>query len=330
MEYSIKRRKVVYNKFVTGLDKEGRGGLKLVRDRLLGKGYQGEVFSFCQKKLCTAVKKMYLENRQARFLKTPFSVSALKYENFIELAAMKLTNELVLQGVSPHFILHYKSTFKERETGACIDEYPHSSKYYNEFIDGSETFTNWVRDTHSLNEWYNAYFQITVAIYCLQKHFNMIHLDLHSDNILVKRVKPGGQWKYIIDNTTYYVPNYGYIFYINDFGHAWIPQNFQSWIVRTKMKKRKRRVHKNFDIMKLFGSTLEFSTSPREFKARIRKLIKDLESNNFVDIINSIWNNYTTRTRTRTIETYHVDAPIDPNPLPKPLRHLALNVKRVE
>jgi hypothetical protein len=237
MEYNIKHRKNLYKKFVQSLNKTGRRKvtLDLKKKDLLGKGYQGIVYNYCDKKNCVAVKKVFLENKQARYLKNPFSIPALKYENFIELASMKLTNPIVLQKICPHFILHYKSTIKKREA-PCEDEYPYSSKYYNEYIDGGITYTKWVKQMHTKNEWYNAYFQITVAIYCLQKYLNMIHLDLHSDNILVKRVKRGGYWKYIINGKEYYVPNYGFVFFINDFGHAWIPENFQKLDCKKKIQ----------------------------------------------------------------------------------------------
>ena len=82
MEYNISTRKGLYKKITVGLDKTGRGALKLVKDKLLGRGYQGTVYSYCDKRTCVAVKKMYLENRQVRFLKKPFTHNALKYENF--------------------------------------------------------------------------------------------------------------------------------------------------------------------------------------------------------------------------------------------------------
>jgi hypothetical protein len=324
MEYNISTRKGLYKKITGGLDKTGRGALKLVKDKLLGKGYQGTVYSYCDKKTCVAVKKMYLENRQVRFLKKPFTHNALKYENFIELAVMRMTNELVLQKISPHFILHYKSTFKKREEGACTDQYLYSSKYYNEMIGGSETFSQWVRHKHDIDTWYNAYFQITSAIYCLQSYFNLTHLDLHSDNILVKRVKPGGVWKYKINDKNYYVPNYGYIFFINDFGHAWIPDSLQSWIIRKKYK-GKKKIYKNFDIMRLFTSTLDFSTSPASFKRTIRNIIEDLGTDkNFTNIIESIWNTYNKKPKGKIIESYDLDKSIDTKKLPSELKHLVL------
>ena len=68
--------------------------MDLKKKDLLGKGYQGIVYNYCDKKNCVAVKKVFLENKQARYLKNPFSIPALKYENFIELASMKLTNPI--------------------------------------------------------------------------------------------------------------------------------------------------------------------------------------------------------------------------------------------
>lgn len=325
MNYTIKYRKKFYNDIVERLDENTRKSLNLKENRLLGQGYQGIVHSYCDEKKCIAVKKVFLENRQAKYLKKPFSIPALKYENFIELAAMKLTNQLVLQNVCPHFILHYKSTNQSREyEPPCQDIYPYSSKFYNELIEGAKTYTDWVKEKHTTEEWYNAYFQITVSIYCLQKYLNMIHLDLHSDNILVKTVKRGGYWKYVIDGKNYYVPNYGFIFYINDFGHAWIPENFQSWIVRRKYKTK--RIHKNFDIMKLFESTLEFSTSSREFKSQIRNIITELEGDtNFNHIIQSVWSQYNKKPKSKLIETYNLGKSLNKNTLPKELRHLVLH-----
>jgi hypothetical protein len=321
MEYNIQTRKRLYERITNGLDKTGRGALKIVKNKLLGKGYQGTVYSYCDKRTCVAVKKMYLENRQARFLKNPFSNPALKYENFIELAAMRMTNELVLQKISPHFILHYKSTFKKREEGACTDKYIYSSKYYNEMISGSQTFSDWVKSKHDIEVWYNAYFQITTAIYCLQTYFNLTHLDLHSDNILVKHVKPGGVWKYKIGGKNYYVPNYGFIFFINDFGHAWIPDSLQSWIIRKKYAKTKsKKITRNFDILRLFRSTLDFSTSPATFKKIIQNVIEDLGTDkNFIHIIENIWEMYLFKSKRKTIESYNLDKSLNTKSLPKEL-----------
>ena len=324
MDYTISKRKRIYDKFIKGLITNKR--LTLRKMNLLGQGVQGIVYKYCDKNICTAIKKLYIEKQPAKYLSKPYTIQALKYENFIELAAMKLTNQIVLQKICPNFILNYHSNYKSRD-GVCNDDYPYSSKYYNEYLDNSETYTDWVQREHTISEWYNAYFQITAAIYCMQYHFNMIHLDLHSDNVLVRTVKPGGFWKYTINNINYYVPNLGFIFYINDFGHAWIPQNFQSWVIRRKYKSK--RIHKNFDIQRLFQSTLEFSLSPMSFKIRIKDMIKQLKGDtNFEHIIHEVWNNYTKKKpASKQIEAYNLNKRINVENIPTELRHLVLNQK---
>jgi hypothetical protein len=322
MEYNtISFRKYLYNKFKNE-------DLHLEKRNLLGRGWQGIIYKYCENNnFCVAIKKTYLDDRQTKFLKNTYSKGALKYESFIELAAMKLTNQLVLQQVCPHFVLNYRSSFKERHRPSpCIEEYPFSSKYYNEYVDNSETFTEWVKKEHLLNEWYNAYFQITVAIYSLQSYFNMTHFDLHSDNILVKTIKSGGYWEYTIDNKKYYVPNYGWIFYLNDFGHAWIPNHLQSWVARETSTTK--IIKSNFDLVRLFESTLDFSKYPRDFKYIIRnKIIKNLnENNDFLNIIPNIWSNYLKKDDSNILlETFNLDKDLDTKDIPEELQHLILS-----
>ena len=61
-------------------------------------------------------------------------------------------------------------------------------------------------------------FQVINALYCLKKIFNISHNDLHSGNILIYKIKPGGYFKYTIDDNVYYIPNIGYLFVLWDFG----------------------------------------------------------------------------------------------------------------
>jgi len=43
------------------------------------------------------------------------------------------------------------------------------------------------------------------------------HRDIKTDNILIKRIEPGGVWKYNVDNEVYYVQNEGFMIYVSDF-----------------------------------------------------------------------------------------------------------------
>ena len=321
MENTIKKRIVLFKKFIKILVNKKN----LKKSTLLGEGGVGIVFSFCDKKLCCAVKKSYLEKKEYKHIDFPFTKLALKHQCFIELVAMKLTNELVLQNICPNFILNYDYEFTER-VGICTDIYKFSSKLYNEYLDNIDIYTEWVKETHTIQQWYNAYFQITIAIYCMQRHFNMTHLDLHSDNVLVCKVKPGGYWKYTINDIVYNVPNLGYLFYINDFGHAFIPSQLQSWFGQEKSKSKK--ITKNYDIFNLFDSTLKFSTSPQKFKNRVKYIVKELKNEkNFLKIINEIWFEYTFDQKGKCIEKYNLDKNIDAKNLPKEIRKLVLHSK---
>jgi hypothetical protein len=208
--------------------------------------------------------------------------------------------------------------------GICNETFPYTGLFYNEYLQDSNTFTDWIQEQHNTDEWYNAYFQITIALYSLQRYFNMTHFDLHAENILVKKVKKGGYNVYIINNTKYKVPNLGYIFYIIDFGQAFIPGTFKTYYVS-----KNRKIHKGFDINYLFKSSLEISTAPGIFKKQILKTIKDLKYNikNTLEIIEGIWlERYSTRRILNIKETFNLDKELDVKNIPRPLRKLILNI----
>lgn len=342
MDVHIKERKKLYDFFKKSVDKNSDNPLEvLVKKNVLGKGGQGVVYKYCLSKssqsgvnksrsdvnksrsYCTAVKKMYLDTKVSKYIKDIYNEKAYKEGLYIELSSMQLMNQLILQKICPNYILNYNFSYKERD-GICNDIYPYTMYFYNEFIDNSEVYTEWVKRVHKIEMWYNAYFQITIAIYALQRHFNMIHLDLHSDNILVVKVKEGGHWIYEIDGIKYYVPNLGYIFYINDFGHAWIPNIFTSWFIRQRYNSK--RIYKNFDIMNLFRSTIKFSTSPKSFKKHIRYLIKELKSNKeFTTLISEIWDSYKIKiAHSKIIDRFNLDKNIKIDTIPQKLKHLVI------
>lgn len=72
---------------------------------------------------------------------------------------------------------------------------------------------------HNEDVWLGILFQIISALYVLQVHGIYIKDMSISDNIFIKDLqnygKPMGYWKYIINGVSYYVPNYGYIVFID-------------------------------------------------------------------------------------------------------------------
>lgn len=65
-------------------------------------------------------------------------------------------------------------------------------------------------------------FQIINGIYALTKIYKIVHFDCHGGNILVSKVLSGGCWSYMVNNNLYYIPNYGYILKVWDFGRSLI------------------------------------------------------------------------------------------------------------
>lgn len=280
-----------YKKLLKSADKQDDDFHDLfMKQDILGEGFQGKVYKYCKKNAChskssiksLAVKKMYLEKKHSRYVDDIYNLKALKYEPYIELAANQMVNQLVLQGISPNFMLHYYHNIEER-WGICSYDYPFKMYHYNELIDNAITYTDWVSEEHPNHVWYNAFFQITTALFALQKYFNMTHLDLHSDNILVKKIKKGGYWSYNINGNVYKVPNLGFQLFIVDFGHARIPNYFVS------QHKKKKKTDKSFDIKELFKSTLSFSASPAKFKRDVNNVIRRLKNEDFDIIIEELW-----------------------------------------
>lgn len=326
MNINIKQRKNIFNKFQDNFDYT-----VLQKQTELGRGGQGKVYSYCRKNTdqdCVAVKKIYIEAQQSKYLNDPFSKRALLHSTFIELASMKLINEIILSNVCPNFILNYTWRFKSR-SGICDDLYPNVAYFFNEYIPNSQTFTEWVKEERNIEELYNAYFQIIYSIYTLQLKLNMTHLDLHTDNIIVQKVPKGGYWEYTIGETTYYVPNLGYIFYINDFGHAWIPNVLKSWFIRQRYKPNKIKSH--FDLMILYRSHFNKVKKifPKSFQKVLQNIIKTLRNGSredFSKIIKDIWfDKYKViNNNSSIIDKFNINNSIDSSSIPQELRPLLI------
>jgi serine/threonine protein kinase len=71
---------------------------------------------------------------------------------------------------------------------------------------------------YPIEELNSVLFQIMAGLWCVQKYLQIMNFDVKKENILFYNVKPGGYWKYNILGQDYYVPNYGKLFVLNDFG----------------------------------------------------------------------------------------------------------------
>jgi len=110
--------------------------------------------------------------------------------------------------------------------------------------------------TPSNAELYSALFQIMAGLHAIQMSGQILNNDIKSKNILYYDVKPGGYWHYKIGKKNFYVPNYGKMFVLNDFGVATLyDPNFQLY----PNKKRKL-----FNLGSRFAINIDETFSPIE------------------------------------------------------------------
>ena len=86
----------------------------------------------------------------------------------------------------------------------------------NEIANGD--LSSWLKTSPSILELQSCLFQIMAGIHALQHYYLILNNDIKSPNILFYNVNPGGYWKYTIHGRDFYVPNYGKLFIVNDFG----------------------------------------------------------------------------------------------------------------
>jgi hypothetical protein len=330
MESNIKSRKTVYTYFINKV-KHSNIHLKyqLVKNHILGSGWQGTVYKYCNDTHCLAIKKLYLDKKQAKYIDDIYNKRALKFGPYIEYVSGKLLNQLVLQNICPHFVLNYNQTTKERTNDICNDIYPYSMLHYNELINDGVLFSDWISKSHAIIYHYNIYFQIMISLYAIQKYFNLTHLDLHADNIIIKNVKKGGYWKYILHNKEYYIPNLGYQIYIIDFGHAYIPGVLESNTVKTRFKQLKNKML--YDINYIFKETITSTNVSEYFISKIKndiikklKCNKQCNQNTFVDIIENVWIATYSKIPKNSIQidVFNLDKKLDTKYIPEELHKL--------
>ncbi len=190
----------------------------------LGKGVQGSVDlwqSTTDKSIQWAEKIIKLEKEDIPYIKRPFDPKAWALEPYIELIVLILTGQLAAQKITPNVPMLYDYRFQTDKNKLILQ-----TEYFN-----GGTLYEWLRESRrSLKSIYSMLFQLLSTIYCLQRHFKgLIHEDLHSNNILIQKVPPGGHFVYVVQGKKYYVPNTGQLFIIWDYGRTTIRGYLENW-----------------------------------------------------------------------------------------------------
>lgn len=242
--------------------------------------------------------------------------NASKYEIWVELTAMTLANSLVLQGICPnlpllfHWFVCDHCNFSNQ---VLLDRpYKYGSKYKNDIFSikkaqksfkelkdpeilnpcaiilnelAQSDLTQWCKNrTLKLEELESMIFQIIAGLYSLRKYYNMRHNDLHSGNILVHKLpqqhEDNGVFKYTIDGIDYYVPHYGWLFVIWDFGMASIHDPKTGHGVLNARNENWSKYSKNdFDDLSRISKSLLYDATNFQIPPEATKLLQQLKNN---------------------------------------------------
>jgi hypothetical protein len=141
-----------------------------------------------------------------------------------ELQFVQKINRYAINNWLPHLPIYFKLYYCDiSNKHAWIDyndrpSYMSNNNYYvliNELASGDlKEFNSKVKNHKYL---LNTLLQVYLSILSLH-NINIVHNDSHWGNFLYHKIKPGGYFHYIINNTDVYIENLGFYWVIWDFG----------------------------------------------------------------------------------------------------------------
>jgi hypothetical protein len=182
-----------------------------------------------------ALKKIPLYDYDLQYVRNLRCATFLSSEPLIELKVMELCHYLLDQEICPNLPYHLKYVFCQDckfQNNALSMRFIANLKpetcimMVNEFANSGD-LKNWLQTPHSIDEFLSLFFQIYVALYALQHHFDITHHDLHTGNVLVHKVTRE-VLSYTINGTIFNIDNHGWLFVLWDFGYARCPNKLEA------------------------------------------------------------------------------------------------------
>jgi serine/threonine protein kinase len=170
----------------------------------IDKGQQGEIYKVKSEECGSIIikKKIFRE----KDLKWANNEQWIKDEFEVEYKIMLLTNRLIDNFICPNFIKTYGFN---KEIPLIIMEY----------ADGDCNFL--FKDDYYDTSIYKSFLcQVLIAIYIFNNNTLLYHRDMKPENVLYKKIDKNIVFHYKLNEKDYYVPTYGYLFMISDFGAA--------------------------------------------------------------------------------------------------------------
>lgn len=190
---------------------------------LLGYGSYGEVYKTWIEGQPVVIKEAYLyEGEKSKMVRTvkrgAKTIPKSSYPK--EFKLLTLVKELINSDMCPNFLYAYDVSVCD----GCIMSRKGSNACYLTFMEPAD------EDMHGYtyriqllpHEIESVLYQMLLAVNAMHMIYGIYHMDIKSDNFLIKRVKPGGWFEYTISNGIYnevfHVENTGIIVLLADFG----------------------------------------------------------------------------------------------------------------
>ncbi len=191
------------------------------KSRLLGSGDYGNVYA--------VTTKIYNEHLPfaLKFSKLKPTATQVPFgtvnSSWHEVNILKMFRNLIRDGVCQNLPLIYDCYMCNTASLTIRGETKIQPCVITAVELASGTLRDWfkIKPKVKPKEVYSAFFQIAAAIHTIQNYGQIMNYDVKADNILYYDVKTSTNvdyWTYVVHGKNYYVPNYGKLFILNDFG----------------------------------------------------------------------------------------------------------------
>jgi serine/threonine protein kinase len=192
---------------------------------IIGKGAFGVVYK--AKFLETFEKKQYdsFVIKEALIDDDDEEIYSKKYKNKIKnyfasenIFLEAIRTKILEKKLCPNFTFFYNVA----KCDSCViqrlfDKTIKNGRCYVTFMEAASfDFSN--KTLSTLDSQFSMIHQLLIGFHYLHSVLSIIHNDFKPANILVKRIKPGGYFKYTIGKDVFFVKNVGFLFFISDFG----------------------------------------------------------------------------------------------------------------
>lgn len=170
-----------------------------------------------------------------------------------EIDLIKKASKLVINNFTPNLQIFYGQSIcnkmpidyykNQRLKNKLINKKAYKNKAFMIFYEQSQSdlehyLRNHILDTRQIK---SLIFQVMHGLAMLNKYYALVHFDLHLGNILYNKEQNYDYIHYKIDEIDYYIPAYGAVFTIWDYGRSVLLQSDMENIIKKKILFHMRR-----------------------------------------------------------------------------------------